>query len=258
MKNKREFVGVIVIFLLLLNQSKLINAEIFDPVIDGNKSHEEWSSANSYQVTFSDIDTKANETGTIYIGRGVNAYHLALEIGYPSGTAKGALAFAISIGEHEPHDEQIIDRKLVSYYYNLTEQKWLNETYDQNENVKTNMVQNETAVDVIGAAGISATIIFFEMSIPFTQTDSEPYDRSLSTGNQIDVIFTYFRGYYNETDNLEWGFHALSRGYKMKITANSVELIIPTEGIPLHFGLLGAVALLFSTYICKRKIKKKP
>ena len=253
MKYKTLFVGVI-ITIILCSSTFLVNAELFDPVIDGQKTAGEWSKANTYQVTFVDIDTSAEETGTVYVGRGLSAYHLALEINYPAGNAQGGTAFAISLAEFEPHEEQVLDRKIVAYFYNLTTQKWESEAYDQNEQQGTNISQNETAIDVEGAASTSSSKAFFEMSIPFTQTDTEPYDRHLSTRDEIVVVFTHARSYYNDTENLDWAFLGLSREYKLKINAESAELIIPTpEGISYHFGILASLTVVATSFIYRRR-----
>lgn len=201
-----------------------VRAEVFTPTLDGVKSAGEYSNANSYQIIFTDPSTSSSETGTVYTGRNTSHIHLALEMGYPAGNAKGSIAFAIHYGEKIPSTSQIIDRKGIIYFFELASDSWKSVSVDQNEKQDTRTVQNETNIDTAGAVGISQTKVFFEMSIPIVQTDAEPYDRHLTIDEALSVAFTAQRGYYNGTENTDWAFNGQSDPYTFTLASDELTL----------------------------------
>ncbi|MFW9992767.1 MAG: hypothetical protein ACFFD4_12025 [Candidatus Odinarchaeota archaeon] len=233
-----------------------VRAELFTPVLDGAKAAGEYSKATSYQVVFTDPSTSKSETGTVYAGRNTSHIHLALEMDYPAGNAQGSVAFAITYGEKTPSESQIMDRKGVIYTYELNMSVWHSVVIDQNEQQGTKITQNETGIDLAGAGGISQTKTFLEMSIPVLQTDSEPYDRHLELDEKLMVVLSVLRGYYNATENLEWGFDGRSEVYSLELASEDLILELASEESSSGFGLLTVTITIMIVVGAKKKRKK--
>ncbi|MFX0061925.1 MAG: hypothetical protein ACFFC7_07025 [Candidatus Hermodarchaeota archaeon] len=259
-KNYLLLVVVLLGILILYPSAILVRADLFTPTLDGAKSAGEYSEANTYQITFTDHDTKENETGTVYTGRNTSHYHFAFESNYPAGNAEGAVAFSITYGENTPSETQILDRKIVMYFYDLAgTQTWRSMAVDQNEQQTTHIVQNETNMDVVGAGGLSQSKIFLEMSIPMLQTDSEPYDRHLDVDEEIFVILSTFRSYYNATENTEWGYHGISQSYYLTILSDEVTLSKESASKAPGFilSIAGATLVILSVLAKKKRSKRE-
>ncbi|MCY3410632.1 MAG: hypothetical protein INQ03_03240 [Candidatus Heimdallarchaeota archaeon] len=248
---KIRFLMIVLIF----SSIHVVSAELFTPTLDGAKGAGEYTKANSYQITFTDIDTQEQETGTLYVGRDTSDYHLALEIDYPATDELGAIAFAITIAEKDPSDTQIMDRKIAMYSYNYTTSSWISQFADQNEKQDTKEVQNET-IDGVSASNIIGDKSFFEMSIPFSPSDSEPYDRHLDSNEEVIVVFTHYRAYYDAEDNTLFGFHAISDAFYFMIQTDSVALELDSERInteEIGLGLFFFVAIPITVIMKKLK-----
>jgi hypothetical protein len=234
------------VFLLFSISITLVDAELFTPTLDGAKAATEYTSANSKQVTFTDHSTNKSETGTVFVGRNTSHLHYALEMLYPAGDAEGYLGFTVTYGEKTPHLEQILDRKVVVYAYNVTTQSWYSDAFDQNQKQDTNDVQNETANDVFGVGGRSETKVFLEMTIPLVQTDSEPYDRHLEVDQEVQIRLGFFRVFYNATHNTDWEFNSLSDTYAITVLADEVtiSLVTTVEDTPAFGFYMLVVSLL--------------